>query len=69
MCNCIEKVNKLLANEGTNAKVASPELVNGNLEKITLNRAQVLTEKLDTTKRTKLVKITADFCPFCGETY
>lgn len=63
MCNCIELVNKELAERNANTEIHVPF----TLSKIT--RVCVETEKIDDKKRGKPMKVFASFCPFCGKEY
>ena len=59
MCDCIPRVNELLAEHNTvlNVPMIGPKV------------ALIETRKLDTKNRVKPSAMFASFCPFCGEKY
>lgn len=66
MCNCIEDVNKKLAEMGKNTKLDIPITFSG---KLSADRVAIKTCKLDDGKREKPITVTPAYCPFCGKLY
>ena len=64
MCDCIEKLNKQMAESNYNAVVSQAIGIHGIIP-----NAIVLTEKLDKDVKRKPLSMFATFCPFCGEQY
>ena len=62
MCDCIRKVNKLLAEHNTEIQTVSLFSPKGRIEE----RLAVPTVRLDTKKRVGPMKLFATFCPMCG---
>ena len=65
-CECIERVNTAMRNQGQNQEVTAsirlrPEGV--------FAFAVIETEKVDPRRRTKDPRLIATFCPFCGVKY
>jgi len=62
MCDCIERINKKLAERNTELSTCfsldSPGMKHELL---------VATNKVDKTKKGRVILATATFCPFCGE--
>ena len=66
MCDCIEKVNKLL--EDKNTKLDIPIFLNFS-GKMTADRVRISTVKRDDKNKKKPVMIQPVYCPFCGVDY
>jgi predicted Zn-ribbon and HTH transcriptional regulator len=66
MCDCIEKVNKLL--EDKNTKLDIPIFLNFS-GKMTADRVRISTVKRDDKNKKKPVMIQPAYCPFCGVDY
>lgn len=65
MCKCLTAVNEHLAEKNT--QVTSTIAIEGNTFKF--KGVEISTHKIDTHKRGKPTRLTAAFCPFCGEKY
>ena len=63
MCDCIEQVNKLLAERNT--KLSQAFNLSGSSNPLLM----IKTEKLDDSKRQKPANMFASYCPFCGKKY
>lgn len=64
MCNCIEEIDKKLAEAGHNTKLETTwNFVTG------LEYVKIGTEKADPKNRKKPILAAPTFCPFCGERY
>lgn len=63
MCNCVEKMDSMLAEH--NGRVARAVQITESLG--LLARTVVKTEKVDITKRKAIPTLMATYCPFCGE--
>jgi len=70
MCNCIEEVNKRLAEmqPDNNTELDIPFSF-GMSGKFTIEKVRICTTKRDTYNRKKPMSIQAAYCPFCGEAY
>ena len=64
MCNCIETVNKDIAEKFNSALRSTIPLTATGVARIIL-----ATEKADPRKHGKAVTLVASFCPICGEKY
>ena len=62
MCDCIEEVEKRLADRGLNTKITLPDFVLNN----GAYRPKLVVEKVDKNVRKKPIDIFVSFCPFCG---
>lgn len=70
MCNCIEKVNKLLEESGTNTALDIPVTFSFEAKNtLKANRVRVATKKRESQKRGQPKAVLATFCPFCGKEY
>jgi peptide deformylase len=68
MCDCVDKVNKLL--EPYNTCLTIPIVFSLVGELTRPEQVLVQTEKIDTKKRTGTAKkLFATYCPFCGNNY
>lgn len=68
MCDCIEKVNVELAKENT--KLTLPMVM--NIKAATMRssvKTMVETERLTAKRGSKVWRIFATYCPFCGKKY
>ncbi len=65
MCECTDRVNKLLEERTSNTMLNIPMFV----VKGVAVRVFVETMKRDEKKRGRPEKLFANFCPFCGEKY
>jgi len=64
MCDCIGTVDKLLADQDKNTKLAIGLSLKGGPSLIMLT-----TQKVDRSKRKGPVSVYATYCPFCGRRY
>ena len=65
VCNCIETINKKMADRNLNTVIDVPLLLGSNLEDQT-EKTKVVTVKADQSVRKRPVPVFASFCPFCG---
>lgn len=63
MCDCVRKVNKLLAEHNTVVEDCTVFSKAGKVE----SRLCVPTVRIDTKKRKGPMRVFASFCPMCGE--
>lgn len=64
-CSCVHKANKLLAKQNTViVQALSFDITKGRLVRAL---PQILTAKLDTTRRAGPVKVVCSCCPICGK--
>ncbi len=68
MCNCIAEINIKLSDKKINTRIKVPLLFNDDMSS-QCDKAQIVTEKEDSSVRKKPVHIFSSFCPFCGEAY
>lgn len=66
MCECVEKINEELAERKSNTRVKIPLLLESDLSIKKGIRLEIVTEKIDRSKRGKNVPVFGSFCPFCG---
>ena len=64
MCDCIKKIDEKLAEVNSNTKLKIVWSMSGAVD-----RAMVVTEKADKSKRGEVSTVFASYCPFCGEKY
>jgi hypothetical protein len=71
MCDCIEKLNKDLAENHPelNTRIHVPIVFNFEKRQHVEPKAIILTEKIDGKKRKKAITLFATYCPFCGKEY
>ena len=62
MCDCIEQTNEALKEHNT--RLVVPFMLDGSP-----GRVLIETDKIDTKKRTRKIKLHANYCPFCGVGY
>jgi predicted Zn-ribbon and HTH transcriptional regulator len=71
MCDCIEKIDKLLAESkpDNNTKLDIPFTWSkaGKIDKV--DRVRIVTTKRDDKVRKKPISIQPAYCPFCGIAY
>lgn len=65
MCDCIKKVNRMLAKENTTIVTVTAIHPSGWVEE----RLCVPTGRVDTRKRKAPLRLFATFCPMCGVEY
>lgn len=65
MCNCVRKVNRLLAEHNTTIVTVTAINPSGGFEE----RLCVPTRRVDTRKRKASMRLFATFCPMCGVEY
>ncbi len=64
-CDCVERVNTAMADQGQNQQVAcSYRTIGGEFRAFAI----VETEKIEPRKK-RSPRLIATFCPFCGEKY
>ena len=66
MCDCIEKVNKLLEDKNTKLDVPIFYTID---KKFSADRVRVATVKRDEENRKKPISVQGAYCPFCGVAY
>jgi hypothetical protein len=64
MCDCVSNTNKSLREKYNSELITTIGFVEGQPSRIA-----VATEKADTTKRGRPIRLVATFCPFCDEKY
>lgn len=69
MCDCIAKVNKLLADGNSNTILDVPLTIDINKVTMSMNRVRIVTKKRDEGKRGRPKSLIATYCPFCGQLY
>jgi hypothetical protein len=71
MCDCIEKINKALDEQGTNTMLNIPIILNRNADNVLSSaaRVKIVTYKRDDSIRKGPFSMFASYCPFCGEKY
>lgn len=69
MCDCINEVNKKLAEKNLNTVIDVPFLMDDDMNVSSKRKASIVTAKADKSVRKKPVSLFAAFCPFCGEEY
>ena len=66
MCDCIEKVNKLLEDKNTKLDVPIMYTID---KRFSADRVKIVTVKRDDKNRKKPIPVTPAYCPFCGNSY
>lgn len=67
MCECVDKLNEQLKEHNT--RIVIPIMLNKKTLDFASANTLVVTEKVDSAKRGKPLKVSASYCPFCGKKY
>lgn len=68
-CNCIDEVNKKMAESGRNTMLDIPITFSTTGGGVKNDKVTITTCKRDDKKREKALRLFPAYCPFCGKLY